>query len=247
MDAIERDNFYQFLIYLGEELIENEYKFDIYNPSNVDRFIDEYDDEIKMDHTFVKEILTYSNQLVVNKQLDLHPSYNDTSFLVLCICFVLLYEPEVIETRNTERLHHYSHAFYHSLGPTTYVQPSAYAGEGEFGLFAKRDILKNERFSHFFGKVDQQGLTLTPTEYIHDYNIYLNKNERFYISLNAPIEYNARYANCAMNRRDENARISSTTNKEKNTIALIASKRIRAGDEILVDYGDEYKKAIKNR
>jgi hypothetical protein len=252
---------FEYILYLGEELIKHK-DFNIFDTTNHSKkFMKIFDLKEKLDTEFIDELLNYSNQVVDNSELRvikntsiyLHISSDITfPFLILSVAYICLFDPDILLLKKgVIEYERYVLSFYHSLGKDTFVILSSYVPQGEhkaqFGLYAKRDFKKGEKVSYFYGDIKSKSFKQTEkvcTKYICDYNIHISKDKLFYISIKSPIEANARYANCALKKKDINAKISCNPSKDGKKMNIIAIKNISVGDEILTDYGDEYKEAI---
>lgn len=264
LDKYEKDRMilYEYLLYLGEELIDDK-DLDIFDTkTNIEGFLETIESKKKLDTDFIDELLKFSNEVVeeselkvvqntsIYLELDSEITY---SFLILSVAYTILFNPDVVLIKKgVKEYERYILSYYHSLGEDTFVTLSEYVPQDEnkteFGLYTKRDFKKGDKVSYFYGDVipviTSNRLEKWSSKYIGEYNLYISKDKLFHIRIKSPIEGNAHYANCALKKKDINAKISCNTSKDKKKVYLIATKNINAGEEILTDYGDEYRKAI---
>lgn len=121
------------------------------------------------------------------------------------------------------------------------VRPSSLPNSGR-GLFAEQDIKKGEPIVMITGPVytEEELATIVEDEYILE-DVCGTK----YIDVEGP----ARYANDAegITRVPGKKNNSAFLSYEDGTLWLEATKKIKAGEEIFVAYGDQYWDEIKER
>ncbi len=111
------------------------------------------------------------------------------------------------------------------------------------GLFTRIEILKGTRVVEYKGRV-QRWREVKDQDGINGYLMYLNQN----VVINAlpAVKTLGRYANDARGLvRVEGARNNSEYVSEGKRCFIEATRNIKAGEEILVNYGREYWVLIK--
>lgn len=111
------------------------------------------------------------------------------------------------------------------------------------GLFTKRDIPKGKRIVEYKGRI-QPWREVKDQDGINGYLMYINRN----VVINAlpAVKTLGRYANDACGlARVEGIRNNSEYVSEGKRCFIEATRNIKAGEEIFVNYGREYWSLIK--
>ena len=119
------------------------------------------------------------------------------------------------------------------------VRPSLITGAGD-GLFAARDFAKGEALGDYYGRVLSllQAYQLEDRDYLMGgFGINAHVDAKF--ALDSP----ARYVNDNFDPSMLNAHFEK--DKERRRARLIASRCIRAGEEVYASYGESYWRARK--
>lgn len=124
------------------------------------------------------------------------------------------------------------------------VKKSQLPGAGK-GLFTKKEIKKGERFIEYLGEIiTEKELEKRAEQDKYGYGFYINK-KKCIDAYNTP-EAIARYANDAKGfSRIKGLRNNCCYDVWKQRGWIKAERNIKAGEEIFVDYGNEYWKDIK--
>ena len=126
--------------------------------------------------------------------------------------------------------------FFGDNNKTVELKDSKIAGAGT-GLFAKKKFKKDEFICWYFGVLVDKDLV--ENEYYD--SDYLLKNPHhldFIIDADDPLSCFGRYANDSLGRKKNNSRFEFYV--DINTASLVATKDIKKGDEIYVDYGTDF-------
>jgi hypothetical protein len=112
------------------------------------------------------------------------------------------------------------------------VRPSTISGAG-LGMFASVDIEKGETISRYTGTPITVDDNAASTEHAKDYTMKISAAECLVSTHGATTL--THYAN-----HQPNARANAMFRQSGDGVFLVAKKKIGAGEEIFVDYGDEY-------
>lgn len=123
-----------------------------------------------------------------------------------------------------------------------YIRRSRIPGAGK-GLFTKVDIEKGERVTEYKGKLQRW----SEVKDEDGYNAYIFKiNSRWAVNALPAVKTLGRYANDARGlSRVEGLRNNSEYDTEGKKVYIVATRKIRKGEEVLVDYGAAFWRLIR--
>lgn len=116
-----------------------------------------------------------------------------------------------------------------------FVKESTIKGAG-LGLFANEDIYIGENISRYWGNVTDKSAFDINSVYL------LSIGKGRYIDAKDQLDCPARYANDSLNAKTTNAIFIHTS---RTYVYMVATKDIKKGEEIFVDYGKRYWKQFK--
>lgn len=126
--------------------------------------------------------------------------------------------------------------FFGDNNKTVELKDSKIVGAGT-GLFAKKKFKKDEFICWYFGVLVEKDL-VENEYYDSDYLLKNPYHLDLIIDADDPLSCFARYANDSLSRKKTNSRFEFYV--DINTASLVATKDIKKGDEIYVDYGTEF-------
>lgn len=113
-----------------------------------------------------------------------------------------------------------------------------------YGLFAKWDIPANKKLTRYGGRIQEKGAMVNKNEKAYIYDIS-DKNELVACELTKEelTSLNMNFAGSMINGgcgRAANCRTSVRGEEDKVVLIICSMREIRAGEELLLDYGQEY-------
>lgn len=127
------------------------------------------------------------------------------------------------------------------------------------GIFANRDIQKGTFLGNYMGEIIEDFDSYELNDYCFD-SIHINKNTTFIIDgFDIDKSNFARFLNCCYNKDVQNVLAIRYTNKDTNNIFenrignkididgyifLYAKRNILQGEELLYDYGEQYREKL---